>query len=353
MASDLNTMSEQAPVAVIGAGSFGTAVSNLLAENNRVLLYTRLPERAEQMRTSRISAGQKLNERIEITGSLQEIADSCYLIFPIVPSENFAGMIGELAPFLRPDHYLIHGTKGLHIEPANQHLGLESKLKRQQVLTMSELILRETVVLRVGCLHGPNLAFEIAQGLPAATVIGSRFDEVINEGKQALRSNRFQVYGSYDVLGIELAGVLKNILAIGSGMIRGLALGDNARALLMTRGLSELIHLGKTLDIDPRAFLGLAGIGDIIATCSSPHSRNYSVGFRLAQGETLTEILETVDEVAEGIHTVQIALALANAEGLSMPIVGMLHRILFENAPVSDSLQRLMSYRINRDVDFI
>jgi len=346
-------MSEQAPVAVVGAGSFGTAVANLLAENNNVLLYSRLPERVELMESSRSSAGQPLHERVAVTHSLKEIANRCFLIFPIVPSEHFSGMLAELSPYLRPDHFLIHGTKGLHVEPANLQLGLESRLKRHQVLTMSELILRETVVLRVGCLHGPNLASEIAQGLPAATVIGSRFDEVINEGKQALRSNRFQVYGSYDVMGIELAGVLKNILAIGSGMVRGLALGENARALLMTRGLSELIHLGKTLHIDPRAFLGLAGIGDIIATCSSPHSRNYTVGFRLAKGETLPQILDSMEEVAEGVHTVQVALALANEEGVSMPIIGMLHRILFEDAPVTESLQRLMSYRINRDVDFI
>ncbi len=353
MVTVLNAMSEQPPVGVIGAGSFGTAVSNLLAENSKVLLYTRSPERAEKMRRERSSGGQRLHDQVEITESLHEVADQCFLIFPIVPSENFAAMIGELAAFLRPDHLLIHGTKGLYVESGTDRLQSDSKLSRKHVLTMTELILRETVVLRVGCLHGPNLAYEIADGLPAATVIGSRFDEVINEGKQALRSGRFQVYGSYDVLGIELAGVLKNILAIGSGMVRGLELGENARALLMTRGLSELIHLGKILNIDPRAFLGLAGIGDIIATCSSPLSRNYTVGFRLAKGEKLENILESMEETAEGVHTVQVALGLANAYSVSTPIIAMLHRILFEDLPASDGLQRLMSYRISRDVDFI
>jgi glycerol-3-phosphate dehydrogenase (NAD(P)+) len=346
-------MSDAQPIGVIGAGSFGTAVANLLAENAPVLLYARTPERVEQLQRERSSAGQALHERIEVTGSLQTIAGSCYLIFPVLPSTFFATMLRQLSPHLRPDHLLIHGTKGLHVESGVENLGLESTLSRESVLTMSELILRETVVLRVGCLHGPNLAAEIAEGLPAATVIGSRFDEVINEGKQALRSPRFQVYGSYDVLGIELAGVLKNILAIGSGMVRGLKMGENARALLMTRGLSELIHLGKVLDIDPRAFLGLAGIGDIIATCSSPQSRNYTVGFRIAQGEKLPAILDSMDEVAEGVGTVRTALALANAYKVSTPIISMLHRILFEDYAAQEGLQRLMSYRISRDVDFI
>ncbi len=345
--------SEQFPVGVIGAGSFGTAVANLLAENSPVLLFTRSPERAETMRNKRISSGQNLHEQVEVTESLQEVAERCYLIFPIIPSEYFADMLSVLKEHLRPDHILIHGTKGLYVEPGLEHFGLDAKLYRRQVLTMTELILRDTVVLRVGCIHGPNLSAEIARGLPAATVIGSHFDQVINEGKNALRSPRFQVYGSYDVLGIELAGVLKNILAIGSGMVRGLEMGENARALLMTRGLSELIHLGKILDIDPRAFLGLAGIGDIIATCSSPLSRNYSVGFRLAKGEKLKGIIESMEETAEGVHTVQIALGLANAYKVSTPIIAMLHRILFEDAPVGESLQRLMSYRISKDVDFL
>ena len=349
----MNAMSDQLPVGVIGAGSFGTAVSNLLAENGPVLLYSRNPERAASIRESRESSGQKLHDNIVVTESLQTIAQQCFLIFPIIPSEFFSEMLKGLSPYLRPDHLMIHGTKGLYVESGVDQLTLESKLSRHNVLTMTELILRETVVLRVGCIHGPNLAAEIAAGFPAAAVIGSRFDEVINEGKQALRYPRFQVYGSYDVLGIELAGVLKNILAIGSGMVRGLGMGENARALLMTRGLSELIHLGKMLDIDPRAFLGLAGIGDIIATCSSPLSRNYTVGFRLAKGEKLSEIMSTMEETAEGVHTVQIALAMANAYGLSTPIVGMLHRILFEDTPAAEGLKRLMSYRINKDVDFM
>lgn len=353
MATVSNNISDPQPVGVIGAGSFGTAVANLLAENGPVWLYSRSPERAALIRQERTSSGQDLHERVEITESLQQIAQRCYLLFPVIPSEHFRTMLLGLSPYLRPDHILIHGTKGFHVDAGVDQLRSESKLLRSQVLTMSELILQETVVLRVGCIHGPNLASEIAEGFPAATVIGSRFDEVINEGKHVLRSPRFQVYGSYDVLGIELAGVLKNILAIGSGMIRGLKLGENARALLMTRGLSELIHLGKILQIDPRAFLGLAGIGDIIATCSSPLSRNYSVGFRIAQGEKLSDILSAMDETAEGVHTIQIALALGNAYHVSTPIISMLHKILFDGLPAADGLRRLMSYRINKDVDFL
>lgn len=341
---------DRPPVGVIGAGSFGTAIANLLAENAQVRLYTRRPGAAEAMRRDRRSAGQALHAEVRPTEDLEALARDCFLLFLVVPSANFAALLDRLAPHLRPDHILIHGTKGLHVTVDGP---VPERLERDEVLTMTELIGQRTVVLRSGCLHGPNLAREIADGLPAATVVASRFDEVINEAKAHLRSDRFQVYGSYDVHGIELAGVLKNILAIGSGMVRGLELGENARALMLTRGLSELIHLGRILDIEARAFLGLAGIGDIIATCASPLSRNYTVGYRVAKGEALDTVLASMDEPAEGVHTIRVAAALAERHGVGMPIVGMLHRILFDGAPAAESLQRLMRYRIRQDVDFL
>ncbi len=348
-----NPSVQPTPVGVIGAGSFGTAVANLLAENGPVLLYTRRKGLAGRINAERRCAEQQLHPAVEATEDLDQVARDCYLLFPVVPSEAFAPMLEQLAPMLRPDHLIVHGTKGLHVAEAPEKWSADTKLDRSQVLTMTELVGQRTVVLRHGCLHGPNLAREIAEGMPAGAVLASRFDEVINAGKSRLRSDRFQVYGSYDVHGIELAGVLKNILALGSGMVRGLELGENARALYLTRGLSELIHLGQILDIDPRAFLGLAGIGDIIATCASPLSRNYTVGFRTAKGEALDQILADMEEPAEGVQTLRIALGLANRYGVAVPITGMLYRILFEGAPAGESLQRLMRYRINRDVDFM
>ncbi len=178
-------------------------------------------------------------------------------------------------------------------------------ISRSDVKTMSEVILEESVVVRVGCLAGPNLADELAQGQPSATVVASRFNEVILAGQKLLRTDRFQVYGSNDLIGIELSGALKNIIAIASGALTGLGLGENSRGFLISRGMVEMIYLGKVLGGNTQAFLGLAGIGDLVTTCSSQLSRNFTVGYRLAKGESLDSITESMEETAEGINTVK------------------------------------------------
>jgi glycerol-3-phosphate dehydrogenase (NAD(P)+) len=347
-------MSELQQVGVIGAGSFGTSVANLLAENRHVHLYSRRSEQVEEMNKTRLNAGQELHENITATSDLAAMVRSCYLLFPVVPSQNFKGLIREMAPHLKPDHILIHGTKGLAVRKKGwKHLKNHQVLLPEHVLTMSELIQKESVVVRVGCLAGPNLSKEIARGLPAAAVLASRFDEVIQEGQDALKSNRFHVYGGHDIFGIELAGVLKNILAIGSGVVSGLEFGENARAMLITKGLSEIIHLAKAMGADVRSFLGLAGIGDIIATCSSPSSRNYTVGYRLAKGETIQEILASMDEVAEGVNTTRIASGLVRNFELSSPIISTLYKGLYEGLSLPVALEYLLNYRFSMDVDFL
>ncbi len=168
---------------------------------------------------------------------------------------------------------------------------------------MSEVIREESVAVRVGCMAGPNLAKELSDGQPGATVIASRFHEVIHEGQRLLRNDRFQVYGSSDMIGIELCGVLKNIIAIASGALSGLGLGENARALLINRGMVETIYLGKALGGNTHAFLGLAGVGDMIATCSSKLSRNYTVGSNLQKVKNFSP----KGGVAEGVNNIKIA----------------------------------------------
>ncbi|HMU70664.1 MAG TPA: NAD(P)H-dependent glycerol-3-phosphate dehydrogenase, partial [Chitinophagales bacterium] len=277
-----------------------------------------------------------------------------YVIFPIVSSDGFKEVIRTMAPFLRPDHILIHGTKGLALKKKGlEKLKEKSRISNRNVLTMSQLIRRESVVVRVGSMAGPNLAREIAQEMPAATVIASRFDEVIHEGHRLLTSPRFQVYGSYDIIGVELAGVLKNILAIGSGIVSGLNLGENARALLITKGWAEIIKLSEVLGADVKSFLGLAGIGDIIATCSSPSSRNFSVGFRLAKGEKIKAIQTSMEEVAEGINTIRIANGLANFHGIHCPIIKTLYQGIFEDLNVQTGIEYLMRSRRSMDVEFL
>ncbi|HMZ89108.1 MAG TPA: NAD(P)H-dependent glycerol-3-phosphate dehydrogenase [Chitinophagales bacterium] len=347
-------MSDKTSVGVVGSGSFGTAVANLLAENSHVFLYSRRADNVVSMANARISSGQQLHPNITPTDDIGLIAKECYVIFPIVSSDGFKEVIRTMAPFLRPDHILIHGTKGLALKKKGlEKLKEKSRISNRNVLTMSQLIRRESVVVRVGSMAGPNLAREIAQEMPAATVIASRFDEVIHEGHRLLTSPRFQVYGSYDIIGVELAGVLKNILAIGSGIVSGLNLGENARALLITKGWAEIIKLSEVLGADVKSFLGLAGIGDIIATCSSPSSRNFSVGFRLAKGEKIKAIQTSMEEVAEGINTIRIANGLANFHGIHCPIIKTLYQGIFEDLNVQTGIEYLMRSRRSMDVEFL
>ncbi|HNK98401.1 MAG TPA: NAD(P)H-dependent glycerol-3-phosphate dehydrogenase [Chitinophagales bacterium] len=347
-------MSDKTSVGVVGSGSFGTAVANLLAENSHVFLYSRRADNVVSMANARMSSGQQLHPNITPTDDIGLIAKECYVIFPIVSSDGFKEVIRTMAPFLRPDHILIHGTKGLALKKKGlEKLKEKSRISNRNVLTMSQLIRRESVVVRVGSMAGPNLAREIAQEMPAATVIASRFDEVIHEGHRLLTSPRFQVYGSYDIIGVELAGVLKNILAIGSGIVSGLNLGENARALLITKGWAEIIKLSEVLGADVKSFLGLAGIGDIIATCSSPSSRNFSVGFRLAKGEKIKAIQTSMEEVAEGINTIRIANGLANFHGIHCPIIKTLYQGIFEDLNVQTGIEYLMRSRRSMDVEFL
>ena len=337
------------PVGVIGAGSFGTVVANLLAENTRVLLYARRPEVMKAMRTDRTSAGYALHPNVTPTNDLAEVAD-CRVLFPIVASSGFRRTMQDLAPYLRPSHLLIHGTKGLDVSDPTA-----SPLTREQVRTMSEVIREETVVVRIGCLAGPNLARELGEHQPAATVVASHFDEVIDTGQQLLRCDRFQVYGNSDLIGVELCGVLKNIIAIASGTLSGLGLGENARALLVSRGLAEMIYLGKALGGDSEAFMGLAGVGDLVATCASRHSRNFTVGYRLARGATLAEVTRDTEELAEGVNTTRIVKQLADHYRVAAPITRMLYRMLFEGVTAEKALEKLMKMPLGEgeDVDFL
>jgi glycerol-3-phosphate dehydrogenase (NAD(P)+) len=334
---------------VIGAGSFGIAIANLLAENGEVLLYTRTEEQTKEINEKHRSKDYALSERIRATNDFKQIAEECFLIFPIVPSDSFVEMLEEIAPYLKPSHILIHGTKGLYTP---KKISKELELKKSDVFTMSELIKIKTGVVRIGCLAGPNLATELSEHQPAATVIASEFNEVIDLGQKALRSSRFQVYGSNELLGVELAGVLKNYVAIASGMLTGLGYGENARALLITRGMAELIYVAKALGASERAFLGLAGIGDLIATCNSPKSRNYSVGLQLAQGKKLDEIIASIGEVAEGVKTLQIVRALQKY-GYKAPLAEILYKIIFEDLPIKKGIDFLMRFTIEKDADYI
>ena len=338
------------PVAVLGAGSFGTSIANILAQNSDVLLYTRRPELRDQINATHQHLSIALSPRITATCDLAFIAASCTVIFPIVPSVSFRSLMREIAPYLRPYHLIIHGTKGFDttvpVEPTQ-------KLSRSDVHTMSEVIAQETSVVRIGCLSGPNLSAEILQGQPSATVIASRFNEVIKLGQTLLTTKTFQVFGSHEITGAELAGAMKNTIAIGAGILGGKGLGYNIWALLITRGLNEMITVGSAMGANPKAFLGVAGIGDLIATASGKLSRNYQIGYRIAQGETLAEVQASMNEVAEGVRTTKIIKEIAKYYRVHVPIVQAIYAVLYENASIDKNIDFLMKFPYASDVDFM
>lgn len=335
---------------VIGAGSFGTAIANLLALNVDVLMLCRHPEEAAKINETHRHLNVDLQERIHATTDFKELAERCTTIFPIVPSGSFRSMMRQLGPFLTPAHILIHGTKGFDVYNLRDPGQLEPLIS-DYVHSMSQVILQESPVRRVGCLSGPNLATEIMEGQPTATVVASKFIEVINIGKKVLTSPAFKVYGSRDILGAELAGALKNIIAIGSGILRGRGLGKNIEAMLITHGLLEMVRFGQTYGTSTGAFYGTAGVGDLIATATSNNSRNFTFGYRLGKGETVQEIQQTMPELAEGVRTLEITYALAKRVRLKVPIIRMLHLVVFEDYDIEDAIQYLLSYPYDVDID--
>lgn len=327
---------------VIGGGSFGTAIANLLAENLPVRLYIRNPEAYLTAQQSRRSAGQALHPKVSPCAHPEDLHDCTYW-FLMVPSQA----LDEVWPIMQAvsgeDKVLVHGIKGLY-PLADSPFGF---------VTVSEAIQVKSAWKHMGCLAGPNLAREIALGKPAATVVASLDDRVLHEIPPLLKSSRFQVLLGHDLRGIELCGVLKNIMAIAAGALHQLELGENAKALLINRAMVEMVHLGLHLGGKLPGFLGVAGLGDLIATCSSPSSRNFTVGAFLAQGKTMADIGRLMEETAEGIATTQRVYQLAEERGWKAPITKMVYKVLYEDLPVETALQRLMKLPLSTDVDFV
>lgn len=339
-------------VGVLGAGKFGITIAKLLSENVDVILYSRKTDLIDKLNQDHVVGDYTLSDRVRGTNKINEVAEKCDFIIPVIASAHFRKVMQEIAPFIDPSHIIVHGTKGLDFQVEQDGLDTDF-IPLDTVQTMSQVIKEETSTLRVGCISGPNLADEILDGQPTATVIASEFDEVISFGQEILGGSKFFVFGSHDLLGSELAGVFKNIIAIGSGVLNGQGMGRNMQAMVITRGLREIITIGAALGVDRKAFLGTAGIGDLIATSTSSKSRNFQVGYQLAQGKSLEEILANMNEVAEGVKTIKIAYQITKQNNLHTPITSLLYKVLFEGLSIEKGIQDLMRYPYSMDVDFM
>lgn len=319
-------------IAIVGAGSWGTALAVLWANHGKkVVLWGHNSERIERARSSRENSdylpGIKLPPNIELVSDLARCADAP-LIVCVTPSCAIRSIAQQLRETnIRSDAILLCCTKGI------EH---GSGLRMSEIL--DEVFPQNTVAV----LSGPNLAVEVSRGLPTATVIGCREIGCAESLQQNLGSSRFRIYTSQEIVGIELGGALKNIFAIPAGVIDGFGLGDNSKAALVTRAMAELIRVGTAMGGKPTTFYGLSGAGDLIATCFSGHSRNRRVGEQLGRGQTLPQITASMQMVAEGIPTTKGAYECARRLSLDTPIIDQVYAALYEGKPPAQAMRDLL-----------
>jgi glycerol-3-phosphate dehydrogenase (NAD(P)+) len=322
-------MSER--VAVIGAGSWGTAVAALVSASCPASLWVRSPELAASMTRTRENGtylpGIQLPEGLRATSSLEEAVSGAGIVFMAVPSHGFRAVLNDLRPLSAGVDAVISLSKGI-----------ESGTN----LRMSEVIGQVLPGLPAGVLTGPNLAREVAEGQPAASVVALPDEALARRVQDLVHTRTFRVYMGTDVIGCEIAGATKNVMAIAAGICDGLGFGENTRAVLITRGLAELGRLGVSLGGKVLTFGGLAGVGDLVATCASTKSRNRTVGFELGQGRTLDEIVNGMQMVAEGVKSAGPLVGLARAHGVEMPIAEQVEAIVDGRCSPREALLSLM-----------
>jgi glycerol-3-phosphate dehydrogenase (NAD(P)+) len=334
------TRSTQIRVGVIGAGSWGTTVAAIASANTPTTLWARRPELAEQVNRAHVNPDYMpsftLPRDLRATASIEEAVGDADVVIMAVPSHGFRAVAAEAAPFLRPWVPILSLTKGL---------------ERETLMRMTEVASDVMPGRPVGVLTGPNLAREIMAGQPAASVVAIPDATIATELQRILTQPSLRVYTNPDVVGCEVAGVVKNVIAIASGMAEGMGFGDNTRATLITRGLAEMTRLGVEMGGDPATFAGLAGMGDLIATCSSKQSRNNSVGLALGRGETIEDILASMTMVAEGVKSSPSVRELALRYGVEMPITDQIVAVCHEGRSASEALASLMSRSSKSELD--
>lgn len=333
----------QKRITVLGGGSFGTVLANMAAENGyNVSLWMRNQTLADTINTtrenSRYMPGYRLHPNLVATTNLQEAVADSSLILVSIPSGGFRSVLQRVKSYVEPEQLLVSTTKGLEVEGFT---------------LMSEILAALFPVNPIGVLSGPNLAKEIAKKQLTATVIASADKRVGDHVQRVLANEYFRVYSSNDMYGVELAGTLKNIYAIISGLAAAMGMGENTKSMLITRSLAEMSRFAVSMGANPMTFIGLAGVGDLIVTCMSPLSRNYRVGYALGTGESLESAVSKLGEVAEGVNTIQTVKHKADELNIYMPLVSGLYEVLFCGLSIDAVIKTLMLGAQSIDVEFV
>lgn len=329
-------------VSVLGGGSFGTVIANIVAQNGyQVNFWMRNRELVDQVNTTHENAqylpGYALHTNVVATDDIEQAVSGSRLVIVAVPSAYFRAVVRTMLPALRPDTMLVSTTKGI---------------EAGSFLLMSQVMREEAPQAQIGVLSGPNLAGEIAQRSLTGTVIASPHEAVRERVREVLKSEYFRVYTNDDMFGVELGGSLKNIYAIIAGLASAKGMGQNTNSMLITRSLTEMARFGRELGADPMTFLGLAGVGDLIVTCSSSLSRNFRVGLALGEGKTIEQAVAGIGQVAEGVNTLKQVKEKADELGVYMPLASGLYQIVYEGKPVSQVIAALMLGEGALDVEY-
>jgi len=327
-------------VCVLGGGSWGSTVASLAAENTETMIWCRDEATVEDINTRHVNGryleGYELHPALKATGDLEQAVSNADLLVIGIPSHSYRDTLSMAAPFLRPWVPVLSLTKGL---------------EQGTRLRMSQVTNEVLPGHPAGALTGPNLAKEILAGGAAAAVVAMADDVVAEALQQVFSTSSFRVYINDDVVGCELGGALKNVIALASGMADGLGTGDNTRAAVITRGLAEISRLGEALGGRPDTFAGLTGMGDLIATCISPQSRNRFFGEQLGKGRTVAEIAAEMDQVAEGVKTIPVVCTLADEVGVHMPIASEMNLVVSGKQSAQEAYRGLLGRSVRRESD--
>ena len=331
-------------LAVVGGGSWGTALANLLAAKFiPVSLWVFEKDLCEEMQKTKENTlylpGVELSPLLHPDNNLEAVLAGKRILLMAVPSHVYRHVAMQMLDYLKGPVVLVSATKGIE----NESLKTMSGIWRE--------IMSESVDWEYAVLSGPSFAREVVKKTPTAVTVASASKEVAEEMQILFSTDYFRVYSSTDVIGVELGGALKNIIALAAGIIDGLGLGHNTRAALMTRGLAEMSRLGTSMGADPLTFLGLAGVGDLVLTCTGDLSRNRTVGYKLGQGRKLVDILAEMRMVAEGVKTTRSVHHLAQQKEIDMPICEQMYHILYEDLPPEKALRALMRRELKHEVD--